>query len=253
MLYTDVPFVVKNGSKSAIVVERGPKGLRLICMDSKGLRARKMTLKEADAEWVVFKGYPVHKAALVYFRAAMNLGGIDSAVVNLREIVMQYIISKTGQVKHASISLQDAIETFGPLNPTEVYSTIADLEKLGVSALTKVYNACVPEEDRLASFYVGLNDAATAAMEALEKKFNTTVWAMKNTRAQLKSKGVGALNKTELLINRLIESPATLLEIVEASGYDEINARTCIGVLRNRKQLNIKYDKQTKLYTMKAD
>ena len=253
MLYTDVPFVIKYGSKTAIVTERRPKGLRLICMSSNGLKIKELSIKEVNGEWGVFKKYPAAKAALVYFRSAMQLSGSDKAILTLRKIVMQYIISQNGQVKHAVPHLQDAVESYPDLDITEVYHTIEDLEKLSVTALTDVFNSCVPENEQIPSFNEGFSDAARTAHDALEKKFNTKVWAMKNSATHVRNAGVNKLNKTELLVNKLIEGPATLLDLVIASGSDENNARTCIGILRSKKKLDIAYDKQTKLYTLKVD
>jgi hypothetical protein len=56
--------------------------------------------------------------------------------------------------------------------------------------------------------------------------------------------------KTARLIAALYEG-GTVAELAEASGYDERNCRTAIGILRTRKGLDVTQDPNTKMYHLR--
>jgi hypothetical protein len=169
MNMSEVPFVVRDGSKTAIVVKRTPKIIEMIQMDSGGLRVKKIPLKEAVVDWKVYTAYPTHKAAMIYYKAAVHLDGVDSSISKIRDIIMQFIITEQGKVLGATMHPDTITETFGPLvDDRDGYATLAELRTLGIDNLIKVYNSCVEEKDRVPTFYEGLNEAAAAAMSYLE-------------------------------------------------------------------------------------
>jgi hypothetical protein len=178
----------------------------------------------------------------------MKLSGIDSSILQLRKLIMQYIISDEGKV----LAVTHMKGEFAEVPGLKIYDNAKELESLGLSALLQVYNSAVPVGERVKDFNEGLSDAAAQAMRALEKKFNDKIWATKELRVKLTEKGAVIQTKTSRVIEVLINGPATIKQISDASGYDILNARTCIGILRSRKGLEIAYDKTTQLYTLKG-
>ena len=168
------------------------------------------------------------------------------------------------------------VETRGDL---AVVGEAGDLASFSVKTLTEVFNSCQADETTHIKKLGGKTDKDLAKVfNAMEMKHNPSVKekaekeaakakakADKEAARAEKAAAKGATgekkestgipretSKAGKLYLHLQANPkgSTIEALAEASGYDEQNARTCIGILRSKKGLLVNYDRTSKLYTL---
>lgn len=265
--------VLRRGrsTHTAIEVQRGTKFALLIPMDSSGLSVDRVRLEKVNGEWSEMD-YPVHRAADKYLRATKHLGGSARAISLLKEILMHYIIDKSGKVVQAGNKkeMQVAFSHLPEdqrLGGTFVASTREDLMVLSLVALSELYNSMVEPEDAVKKF--GNKEGATErAWDALEFQHDPKLRA-RQAKSAAKEEKVAKANKTTNApgttavprvgskMGALVEvlqkgKPLSLSDLASACGYDDANTRTAIGILRAKKGLNIVYNREDKEYQLAA-
>jgi hypothetical protein len=180
---------------------------------------------------------------------------------------MHYIIDKSGSVVSAG-NKKDMQTEFGKL-PEEArlktHKIVSDpegLRDLSLVALSALYNSMVEPEDAVKKFG-DKEKAAERAWDALESQHDPKVRARAQKAAQKtekvaktkKSAPEGAKvpresSKMGQLYLALQDGSKTLKELSAASGYDEQNTRTAVGILRSKNGIGIEYDRNSKTYAL---
>lgn len=242
-------------SNTAIEVGRGHKYVHLIPLAESGLRVENVSFEEASRAWKEMPDYPVHRAAYIYVRSADRFGGTNSSIQHLKEILMEFVLSKAGgvlangnkkEVKAFFSKLEENVRLNGG---AFIIKEAEDLKALSLSALAAAYNSLAESPVKKFS---DKEKAVGKTFEALQAKFEPKK-APKAGKAPAADNGEVTAPRENSKMGRLVAKlneggKYDLATLAKASGYDEQNTRTAVGILRSRKSMAITYDRETKLY-----
>lgn len=246
-----------GGRRSAIEVKRGEDHVLLLRM-AQPIELKRVGLAQLEEEWIPRPDYPPHRAAAKYLESESIQGAEDEVFNYLKEIIMHYVLSRAGSFLSAHKTKQEANTVFGkmPFDDRKdriVASKPEDLVNMPLSAMAGLYNECVGPNDKVKKF--GDKSAAMPRVfQALEERHggkkpkpekapkSEKTKSEKAPKSEKAERTPRAESKQAKLIARLQKGPSTLEQLAEASGFDEANVRTCVGILRSKKKMGIELD-----------
>lgn len=255
-----------------------PKNSLIICMDASGLTVTEVSPGTLERDWTVLD-YPPHLAAARYLSATRNISIDPGALFYLRRIIMKYIVDTNGGVVHVGNAKEVKAE-FSKL-PEEQrlnggafqINSVEDLKNLSLKALAELYNSVVDEDASVSKFAKKDDKTLLKVFDAMELNYDPKVQAAAEKAAAAAAKAAakaatGAKDKGakggstggnapregskmgNLVAYLQKGGEHTLEDLSEACGYDLANTRTAIGILRSKKNMNIQYNRETKLYAL---
>lgn len=194
---------------------------------------------------------------------------------------MFYIVDKAGKVITAGTK-KEVTAKFGALSEKERLETtvlvreVSDLGSLTLTAMTDLFNSLVAEEDQVKKL-LDKTTGAERTYAAMEYSYDPRIKAREDKEtakaeraaakeakaapapeAKGKSKAAPANGNApregskmgNLVVALSKGKPLSLDQLSAASGYDEQNTRTAIGILRSKKGMDIAYDREAKVYSL---